>query len=156
MPDLASSSAVLTSLKAATDIAKLLRESDLSLERAELKLRLADLVDSLAEAKLQISDIREALADRDQRIKELEEAFRDKDSVKRYGDAYYAVDENGAPSGQPYCLGCWDVHHRKARLVYKAKDRSVKLCSACGAEVRTRRAPTITAGNQAAGESGEA
>ena len=43
MPDITTIAAVLNSLKAATDIAKFLRESDLSLERAELKLKLADL-----------------------------------------------------------------------------------------------------------------
>ena len=36
MPDIAAIGAVLSSLKTATDIAKFIRESDLSIERAEL------------------------------------------------------------------------------------------------------------------------
>ena len=50
--------ATLTSLKTATDIAKLIRESDVSLEKAELKLKLAQLTDGLADARIQLSDIR--------------------------------------------------------------------------------------------------
>jgi hypothetical protein len=144
MPDLAAVSAIISSLKTATDIAKFLRESDLSLERAELKLKLADLVSSLADAKLQTVEVQEALAGRDQRIKQLEEAFQSKDALKRHGDAYYAVDANGALTGEPYCLRCWDVEHRKARLHYKAKDHFVKVCSVCGSELRGRSVPTIT------------
>ena len=52
MPDIATIAAALNSLKTATDIVKFIRESDLSIERAELKLKLADLVGALAEAKL--------------------------------------------------------------------------------------------------------
>lgn len=44
MPDMASVSVVLTSIKTATDIAKLLRETDVSLEKAETKLKLAEMV----------------------------------------------------------------------------------------------------------------
>ena len=45
-------SSVLSSIKAATDIAKLVRESGLTLEKAEVKLKLAELVEKLADAKL--------------------------------------------------------------------------------------------------------
>jgi hypothetical protein len=51
--------ALLTSLKAATDIAKFIRGSDLSIERAELKLKLAELVEALANAKLEAADVQQ-------------------------------------------------------------------------------------------------
>ena len=44
MVDLTLFSAALSSVKTAADIAKLLKESDLSLEKAEHKSRLADLM----------------------------------------------------------------------------------------------------------------
>jgi hypothetical protein len=62
MPAIASIAAILSSIKTATDIAKFLRESDLSLQRAELKLKLADLVSALAEAKIELTEIQETLS----------------------------------------------------------------------------------------------
>ena len=44
MPDISAITAVLGSLKTATEIAKFIRESDVSIERAELKLKVADLI----------------------------------------------------------------------------------------------------------------
>jgi hypothetical protein len=55
-------SAILTSVKTATDIAKLLKASDVSLEKAETKLKLADLIGALADVKMQLADVRESLA----------------------------------------------------------------------------------------------
>ena len=79
MPDIATIGAVLSSLKTATDIAKFLRESDLSLERAELKLKIAELVGALADAKIELTEVQEALSAKDKHIAELENAFQSKD-----------------------------------------------------------------------------
>lgn len=62
MPDLATIGAALSSLKTATDIVKFLRSSDLSLERAELKL--ADLLSSLADAKIELIEGQDTLAEK--------------------------------------------------------------------------------------------
>jgi hypothetical protein len=131
VPDIAAITAVLSSLRTATDIAKLLRETDLSLEKADLKLKLADLVGSLADAKMQLSEIQELLGDRDKRIKELEEAFQSKHRLVRVRDAYYRLDDQDRPSGEPHCIRCWDVDHKQYKLQYDAKDRFVKVCPAC-------------------------
>ena len=143
MPDLATIGAALNSLKTAIDIAKFLRESDLSLERAELKLKLADLVTALADAKIQLVDVQEALAEKDKRIAELEEAFQSKDALVRRHDAYYAVDETGNPVGAPYCLRCWEVECRKRQLVHDAKDYRTRVCIACGHRYEGRLAGDI-------------
>jgi hypothetical protein len=52
MADLASISAMLSSIKAATDIAKAIREGSIALEQAEYKLQLAELIDKLVDAKM--------------------------------------------------------------------------------------------------------
>jgi TPR repeat protein len=106
MTDVATISAALTSLKSAMEIAKVLRDSDLSLERAELKLKLAELVGTLAEAKIELAEIQETLAERDARIQQLEEAFEVKDTLIRHHDAYYFRDDNGEPIGEPCCKAC--------------------------------------------------
>ena len=132
MADILMIGSVLNSIKAATDIAKLLRESDVSLERAELKLKLADLVSSLADAKIQLVEIQESLANKDKRIAELEEAFQAKDMLKRHHDAYYIVDEVGNPTGIPFCLRCWENDHKKRQLVQDAKENRKRICTSCG------------------------
>ena len=53
MADLATIGAALSSLKTATEIVKFIRESDVNLEKAELKLKLADLLGSLADTKME-------------------------------------------------------------------------------------------------------
>lgn len=132
MADIATIGAVLTSLKAAAEIAKYLRESDLSIERAELKLKLADLVSNLAEAKIELTEVQEELTTKDRQILELEEAFQSKDSMVRNRDAYYVINANGKPSGVAYCLRCWENDHRKRQLVNDAKDFRTHVCTTCG------------------------
>lgn len=132
MPDLATIAAALSSIKTATDIAKFLRESDLSLERAELKNKLADLVSALADTRMELVDVQETLTVKDKRIAELEEAFESKDALVRRYDAYYATDAEGGPSGVPYCLRCWETDHKKRQLVHDTKDRMSRVCTSCG------------------------
>ena len=51
--DVAAIGSLLGSLKTATDIAKFVRESSVSLERAELKMKLAQLIEALSNAKIE-------------------------------------------------------------------------------------------------------
>jgi hypothetical protein len=135
MVDITLISTVLNSLKTATDIAKFLRESDLSLEKAELKLKFADLVSALADAKIQVVEIQETLQEKDKRIAELEEAFQTKDTLVRQYDAYYNANEKGNAVGVPYCLRCWENDHEKHQLVLKAgSNRTCTVCTSCGRE----------------------
>ncbi|MCX7071923.1 MAG: hypothetical protein NTW01_13150 [Gammaproteobacteria bacterium] len=147
MPDLAAIGSVLSSLKTATDIAKLLRETDFSLEKAELKLKLAELMSALADAKMEMSSVQDTISERERRIAELEEAFQLRATVVRDRDAYYTVGEDGKPTGQPMCLRCWDIQHKLYRLHFDAKDRFVKVCPACAARYEARMAQNIAAQN---------
>lgn len=132
MADLATIGAALSSLKTAADIAKFLRETDLSIERADLKLKLAELMGALAQAKIELAEIQEDLSAKDKRIAEIEEAFQAKDTMVRYRDAYYVADGSGNPIGTPYCLRCWENDHKKRQLVEEAKDFRTKVCTTCG------------------------
>lgn len=143
MPDIATIGAVLSSLKTATDIAKFLRESDLSLERAELKLKLAELVGALADAKIELTEVQEALSAKDKHIAELEDAFQSKDVFVRRRDAYYHADESDNPTGVPFCLRCWENDHKKRQLVRDAKERLTRVCTTCGHRYEGRLAGDI-------------
>jgi hypothetical protein len=148
MPDIATISAALTSLKAATDIAKFLRESDLSLEKAELKLKLADLVEALADTKMKVAEIQEELIAKGKKIAELEEAFEIKDNLIRHLDAYYVADIDGKPVGLPQCLRCWQDSHKKRGLVYHHSNTTIKICTSCGQQYDAWSVPDIKPSNQ--------
>lgn len=145
MPDITAIGAVLSSLKTATDIAKFIRESDVSIERAELKLKVADLVSALADVKLELVELQEAFEAKDQRIQELEDAFQSKDTLVRRYDAYYKADAHGVPVGVPYCLRCWENEHRQRQLVHDAKEHRIRLCTSCGHRYEGRLAGEIQA-----------
>lgn len=133
MPDITTIATVLSSLKTATDIAKFLRESDVSIERAELKLKLADLISALAETKIELAELQETISGKDKRIAEIEEAFQLKDSLVRRGDAMYAKDSNGEPIGVAYCLRCWETEHKQRQLVHDPVHmRAPNSCTSCG------------------------
>jgi hypothetical protein len=132
VPDIVTIGSLFSSVKAATEIAKLLKDSDLSLEKAELKLKLAELLSALADVKIELTNVQELLAEKERKIKELEEAFENKQHLVRKGDAYFEIDESGNPHGSPYCMHCWEVTHKKYPLHYQAGDRHVRMCSVCG------------------------
>lgn len=75
MPDMASISVVLSSIKTAADNAKLLRETDVSVKKAETKLKLAELVRALADAKLELAEVQNILLDKDKKTMTLEETL---------------------------------------------------------------------------------
>ena len=132
MPDIATIGAALSSIKAATDIAKFLRESDLSLEKAELKLKLADLLVSLADAKMELVQVQQELSQKDKQIAELSSAFEAKDGLVRKGDGYYSKDADGEAVGKPFCLRCWESDHKQRQLVRASKDHRTYVCTSCG------------------------
>lgn len=145
MNEFAIISSLLTSVKTATEITKILRESDLSLEKAEIKLKLADLVVALADTKMQLSDVQGLLKDKDKKISELEEAFSIKHQLVRpkHHDAYYKINENGEPTGTPYCLRCWENDHKTCQLVISVRHHALRICTSCGHEYSSRAVPSF-------------
>jgi hypothetical protein len=105
---------VLSSIKAATDIAKAIRESSISLEQAEYKLQLADLIDKLVDAKIQIAYIQEIILEKDDRIRELEKQAEIRGQLI-YEAPFYWLD-NGSRKDGPYCQQCYDSQKKLIRL----------------------------------------
>jgi len=138
--------AAFSSLKAATDLAKFLRESDLSFEKAELKLKFADMVLSLADTKLKLVDVQDTLIEKDKRIAELEEAFEVTHKVVRHKDAYYASDDGGNPVGVPYCLRCWENDHKLRQL---KRIHPKRVCTTCRETYDNWRAEDIPSAEKA-------
>jgi hypothetical protein len=112
--DITSISAALASIKTAADIAKLIKDSDSSLERAESKLRLAELMSSLADAKLELIEIQQALSDKDARIRSLEGQLAVRGRLQ-WESPYYWLETASSKEG-PYCQRCFDTEEKLIRL----------------------------------------
>lgn len=74
MADVGTVGAILTSIKTATDLARLIKDSGSSLQEAEVKLKLAELIGALADAKIEIADVQNEVLAKEQAIQELTEA----------------------------------------------------------------------------------
>lgn len=116
MPDIASIAAFLSSIKTATDIAKAINGADSSLEKAELKLKIADLLGTLADTKLQAIEIDELIHEKDQEINDLKDKLKFKVSLVRSGRNYY--DKKDVSHREPYCTYCWEVKRQPIHLTY--------------------------------------
>jgi hypothetical protein len=142
MPDVATIGLFISSVKNAADIAKAIREAGISLEKAEIKLKMAELIESLAEAKLQAVEIQELIQEKDKRIAELEKALEFKAKLVRSNDAYYESNDNGEPHGDPYCLSCWEREHMAIHLYNHLTGE--KACPNCKRIYQRKRVPSIS------------
>jgi hypothetical protein len=132
--DIAGVGALLGSLKTATEIAKLIKDSDLSLEKAETKLKLADLVSSLADAKLQAAEIQQSLLDRDEKIRKLEGEAKLRAELKWEAPCYWLANTQGQP--EPYCQHCYDGSNKLVRL--HSDGDGLFQCRVCSNSFQTR------------------
>jgi hypothetical protein len=124
--DIASIGALLSSLKTASDIAKIVRESTKTLTEAETKLKLAELVSALADMKFEIANVQNELLTRTFRIKELEEELRLKQELQFVDPCYWIANGNAS---EPYCQPCYDDSKKLSHLVERTK--GLFSCAVC-------------------------
>lgn len=136
MSDPIAISTAIATIKNAIDILKALRSADLTLDKAENKIKLAQLYELLAEAKMQIAEIRELLIDSEAKIAELTKSLEFKGILHRIGDAYFEKDENGDPFGDPYCSICVETGKPAIHLIEGKREFT---CGACGGTFQERR-----------------
>jgi hypothetical protein len=127
MPDLTTISTLLGSIKTATDLAKLIKDSDVSLEKAETKLKLAELINALADAKIEIAGVQELLIEKDKAITGLQESLEVKNNLK-WEKPYYWLEQNGTKEG-PFCQHCYDNNNKLLRL--QGDGDGYWYCTAC-------------------------
>jgi len=114
MVDITSITAIVSSLKAAADIAKFLKDTNLTLEKAEVKAKIADLISALSDAKLEMANIRVGLLEKDEIIKRLQQTLELKEKLT-YNAPYYWNMEKGERVG-PFCQVCYDKEYKLIRL----------------------------------------
>ncbi len=114
MPDIGTIAAALSSLKSATDIAKFISDSGVSLEKAEVKLKFAELVGALADAKIEIAEIQGLLIEKDEEIRALKAKVDLTGNLVFENRCYWK--EEGEKRDGPFCQRCYDVESRLVRL----------------------------------------
>ncbi|WPZ02535.1 hypothetical protein [Idiomarina sp. OXR-189] len=119
MVDVNSVTAALGSIKAASDIAKVIKESGSTLEKAETRLQIAELVSSLADAKLEVASIQNDLISKDQELADLKKALELKESVFWEAPSYWVNEVDGKDG--PFCQRCYDKEVQLIRLQVHAK-----------------------------------
>jgi len=127
MADISTIGAALGSIKAATDIARLIKDSGASLEQAEIKLQIADLISTLADAKIELADVQSQLIEKDKIIDGLKEQLTLKASVV-WEKPYYWVVDDGVKDG-PFCQQCYDNEKKLIRL--QGGGAAAWQCSTC-------------------------
>jgi|GEM_PF-5529206 len=86
--DLGSAPAIVTTIKTAIEIAKLLKNSDDSLEKVEAKQRLVEIISALVDAKSEIIDMQQLLIGKDGEVRALQEKLKIKAQLQ-WESPYY-------------------------------------------------------------------
>ncbi|MDO9309258.1 MAG: hypothetical protein Q7V04_09365 [Deltaproteobacteria bacterium] len=116
MTDLTTIGVALNGIKAAVDIAKAMKNADVSLEKAEMKYKLAELIEALADAKMNVAEVRDILQEKDAEIKKLQDALEMNGKVIRKGN-YYVLEDDPDGERNKYCLTCWDYDKKLVSLL---------------------------------------
>ena len=142
MIEIAALTTILGSIKTATEIARLIKDSDFSLEKAEIKLKLADLISALADAKIQAAELHSVIFDKDEKIKELEESLNLKQNL-HYEAPYYWLGEGENKEG-PFCQKCYDDNGKTIRL--QGTGKGYWECRVCKSAYKDSnyKAPTVS------------
>jgi len=122
-------SSALASIKTAADIARLLKNTDISLEKAELKLKLAEMISALAEAKIEMAQVQGLIAEKDRVIKELGEKLVVKGEMRYQAPFYWRI--HGDEKEGPFCQKCYDCEGKLIRLRQRG-GRDEWDCLQCG------------------------
>lgn len=122
-----------------------LRSDDGLKKKAEIEEHITQLMRALSDAEVSLFDARRRIMEKDTEIARLEEALRFKENLVKHLDAYYAVNAEGNPTGEPYCLTCWEGKGLRSHLTlaWGAYNAGMPKCTQCGEKYPNERAPTL-------------
>jgi hypothetical protein len=125
-------SEIIATLKGATDIAKVVIGASGTLDKVDLKLRLADLMGELATARTQAADLEDTIRCLSEDLAEARKKLNFAGTMQ-YEAPYYFNVASGQRDG-PYCPTCWEGHVKLAIHLYEWS-RGSWVCNACGKAV---------------------
>ena len=123
---------MLTSIRAATDIAKSIQESTSTLNEAQVNLQIADLINALADTRIDIANLNEQIQEKDAKIKELQSEIDLQGNMEWKAPYYFKIGSNDEKDG-PYCQKCYDLDGKLLRLQCPDEDGDWD-CKACGSD----------------------
>ncbi|GEA09601.1 hypothetical protein KUL42_43620 [Alteromonas sp. KUL42] len=132
--DIHAISTALSSIKAATDIAKLIKDSNTSLEKAEIKLQIAELISSLADAQIEVAEVQNILLSKDKEINELRVKLEIKSKIVWEKPYYFLICDDEKDG--PYCQHCYDTNSQLVRLQGGGKNEW--FCHSCKGRFRDK------------------
>ncbi|MDD2829990.1 MAG: hypothetical protein PHW18_10490 [Sulfuricurvum sp.] len=121
-------SAIFSSIKTATDIAKLIKDSNTSLEEAEIKLKMADLISTLADIKIELSEVQVSQREKEEKILELEKLLSKKEKVTFKNDMYWMEGDE-----VPFCQVCFEKDAKYHHLIsgLNTNGSAIYRCKIC-------------------------
>ena len=112
--DLSAIPAILTSIKTATDLTKLIIDSGHSLKDAENKLKLSAIITALADANIKIAEIQQHIIEKENEINTLNKKLILKNKMNWEHPYYWKIE--GEKKEGPYCQQCYDKKGELIRL----------------------------------------
>ncbi len=109
-------STALQSLHVATEFAKYFKTTDLNLEKAEQKMKVAELLSSLAELKMNLASVQEEAIEREKKISELKSMLELKGNMIWERPFYWRQVEGSNEKEGPFCSSCYDNRGKLIRL----------------------------------------
>ena len=118
----------IVGIKNAIDIAKAIKDSGVSLERAEINLKIAELISALADAKIGMATIQEVMTEKDAEIKRLKTELETRENMIWESPYYFLKNEEGKDG--PYCQKCYDSNRKLIRLQLPGS-KGLWVCNEC-------------------------
>ncbi len=129
MLDTAKISAIFSSVKTASEIAKLIKNSTVPLKEEEIKLQMEELISMLANTEIELSEIHVMQKEKEAKILELEKILSEKDKLTFKEDMYWMENDN-----IPFCKDCYESNSKYNHLDSKQEgtDNLVRYyCNIC-------------------------
>tara|TARA_R110002073_G_scaffold11861_2_gene53391 strand:+ start:9589 stop:9963 length:375 start_codon:yes stop_codon:yes gene_type:complete len=114
----------ISSIKAAWDLARILKTATDSIDDAQIKLQMAELISALADAKIEAAENAEKLT-------ELQRELNARSSLIYEKGLYYEQDEEDYSLDGPFCPTCYDSESKIIRLREFQNERSSWRCNVC-------------------------
>jgi hypothetical protein len=119
MADMAAIGEMLSGLRQAIELVKSLEEHI----PQEQRIKSTELVQILGSLRGQLFEV--------QTLFELEKNLQETNTLIKLDDAYYEVDKNNRPTGEAYCMHCWETNLVKHHLHRWYENDRVNVCSHC-------------------------
>jgi len=125
MSDISALEGMLSSLRQALEIVRFLQEhaSPTQKEHEDKYTEVAQILGSMRGQLFELQTLSQ--------ITDLEKDLQSTTTLVKLNDAYYEVDEHSHPTGEAYCMHCWETNLVKHHLHRWHENERVNICSHC-------------------------